>query len=230
MQRKITFAPGEFYHIYNRGVEKRTIYKAKSDYMRFLCLLYLCNGTAEVNIREQFPKGLSFGELRLFERGAALVDICAYCVMPNHFHVLIRACSDNGISIFLKKLCTAYSMYFNRKYGRTGKLFENVYKATHVDQDEYLKYLLAYIHLNPIKIINPTWKEDGISDLARAKLFLEEYAPTSYKDYLKEERPEGIILNKDAMPDYFDAHDTFESFINSWLSVPKDSPLGLSVR
>ena len=225
MQRKISFAIGEFYHVYNRGTDKRIIFVEDSDYTRFLSLLYLCNSNFPVNIREQFPKGLSFVDLARFQKGIEIVDICAYCLMPNHFHLLLKEKEENGITNFLTKLSTGYSMYFNKKYQRTGKLFENVYKATHIENDEYLKYLVSYIHLNPIKIIDPAWKENGIGDKMMAKKFLKEYTPSSYRDYLDEERLEHIILNKHALPDYFNQLKEFEDFVDFWLD-PKGKTFG----
>ena len=91
--------------------------------------------------------------------------------MPNHFHILVKEKIENGISKFMGKLTTGYSMYFNKRYDRTGSLFQGVFKSVHADSDEYLKYLFAYIHLNPIKLINPEWKENGIKDKNRANAF-----------------------------------------------------------
>jgi len=131
----------------------------------------------------------------------SLVDIGAYCLMPNHFHILLKEKTENGISKFMKKLSTGYSMYFNKRYERTGRLFEGTFKSVHADSDEYLKYLFAYIHLNPIKLINPVWKEEGIRNSVEAKLFLSGYSFSSYLDYTMKarnngKRPESKILNR----------------------------------
>jgi len=225
-RRKVDFSIGEFYHIYNRGTDKREIFLNPKDYDRFMSLLYLCNGQKSVNIREQFPKGASFGELRGFEHSETLVDIGVYCLMPNHFHLLILEKKEGGITKFMKKLATAYSMYFNKKNQRSGKLFEGHFKAEHVDEDEYLKYLFAYIHLNPVKLFDPLLKEKGITDTEKAKNFLENYNYSSYKDYTGKERNENIILNKQAFPEYFYNFREFNDFINEWLDFPKELPLG----
>ncbi len=221
MQRKISFAEGEFYHIYNRGTDKRTIYLDEHDFFRFQFLLYICNGSVPVNIREQFPKGLTFGDIVSIKRGEELVDICAYCLMPNHFHILVRAKGDRGISQFFAKLSTAYSMYFNKRYGRSGGLFEGTFKALHVENDDYLKYLLSYIHLNPIKIIEPDWRDQKMIDLNAAKNFLNQYRYSSYKDFLQERRPERLILNRGALPEYFQNFINFEDYIDSWLTFDR---------
>jgi putative transposase len=218
MQRKVLFSIGEYYHIYNRGNDKRKIFLDHKDYLRFLFLLYICNSNRAVNIRSQFPKGVAFAELLNFDRGETLVDIGTYCLMPNHFHLLIRERTQDGITKFLGKLLTSYSMYFNRKYKRTGKLFEGAFKAIHADTDEYLNYLFSYIHLNPIKIIDSQWKNRNIKDKEKAEQFLKKYEYSSYLDYTNVERQEWIILNKDAFPKYFSNFKHFENFVKEWLN------------
>jgi putative transposase len=138
--------------------------------------------------------------------------------MPNHFHLLIREKSDGGITKFMSKLLTAYSMYFNAKNGRTGCLFEGRFKASHADTDEYLKYLFSYIHLNPIKIIDPEWKESGITNRLESKQYLFDYTHSSYQDYLLIKRKESSILNKGAFPQYFSSLSEFERSIDEWLT------------
>ena len=160
-------------------------------------------------------QGLPLDEI---DRGETLVDIGSYCLMPNHFHLLIREKMENGISLFMEKLSTAYSMYFNKKNERTGGLFEGTFKAIYANDDDYLKYLFTYIHLNPIKIIDPNWKEEGIKDKNKAKEFLREYVFSSYMDYLGADRPESGIINKQVFPDYFSTQQDFNYTINDWLS------------
>jgi len=214
MLRKTNLVPGEFYHVYNRGNDKRKIFLENSDYKRFIKLLFFCNSTHPVNIRE-LPKGVSFGN---YERGETLVDIGAYCLMPNHFHLLLHEKIDNGITIFMRKLCTAYSMYFNLKNERKGKLFEGVFLAQHADSDEYLKYLFAYIHLNPVKLIEPKWKE-RLMNKEMAQDFIGQYRFSSYADYAGETREEALILNRSVFPEYFETEGDFEEEIYSWLNL-----------
>ncbi len=225
MLRKTNFVPGNYYHIYNRGTEKREIFLDKSDYLRFIFLLYICNSVEPVNIRELFPegfkkeiyKGLSFANLAKFNREKTLVNIGAYCLMPNHFHILIKEKIDNGISIFMRKLSTAYAMYFNKKNERNGVLFQGPFKAELVDNDEYLKYLFAYIHLNQVKLIEPIWKEVGIKDPNRTTEFLDNYQWSSYPFYI-EQKQEDFLLNKEEFPEYFNEFNEFKIFIDQWLN------------
>jgi len=108
-------------------------------------------------------------------------------------------------------------MYFNSKFGRTGTLFEGRFKAKHVDSDEYLKYLFAYIHLNPVKLIDPKWKENGIQNRETAYDYLVNYMYSSYSDWKGNTRMESKILNREASPEYFNSSKDFDEFVNDWL-------------
>lgn len=226
MQRKFSFAPGEYYHLYNRGTEKRTIFLDYGDYLRFLVLLHVADFHQPVQLSD-YCQGLSSPITALWARsfGDKLVDVGAYCLMPNHFHLLVREKADNGIPKFMKKLLTGYSMYFNKKRTRTGQLFEGTFKATHVDNDEYLKYLFAYIHLNPVKINDPTgWKNKTILHPETAREFLAGYEYSSYPYYTGRSRPSDSILNHQVFPDYFRTAKDFNDFINEWINFG-DIPL-----
>ena len=217
MRRKVQLSIGEYYHIYNRGTDKRTIFMEPHDYKRFIALLYACNSMNPVNIADHFQKGRTFSELFAVERGETLVYIIAYCLMPNHFHLLVREKSECGIQKFMQKLSTGYSMYFNSKNKRTGTLFESRFKAKHADNDEYLKYLFAYIHLNPVKLIDPLWKESGIQDRVAAEGYLSDYVHSSFLDWNGSTRLESKILNREAAPEYFTTANDFNNFVNDWL-------------
>lgn len=216
--RKFTFSLGEYYHIYSRGVEKRPIFLSSDDYRRFQKLLFLCNSSNKVVFRDCRSK--RNGEI---DRGEALASVGAYCLMPNHFHVLVREVREGGITEFMRKLLTAYSMYFNKTNERPGTLFDRAFKAEHVAKDEYLKYLYSYIHLNPIKLIDPEWKDRGITNLVAAKEYLQGYKSSSYMDYQGMKRDESLILHRDAFPDYFQTPSSFDDFIEEWLSFKKES-------
>lgn len=210
--RKIAISVGEFYHLYNRGTEKRTIFLGPSDYSRFMNLLYLCNSEMNIVFRD-----IPIGRAYEYDRGEPLVEIISHCLMPNHFHLLVREKTEGGTAKFMLKLLTAYSMYFNKKNRRTGALFEGRFKAKHADTDEYLKYLMAYIHLNPVKLIDSTWKDDGIKDHAAAENFLATYEYSSYTDWKDGDRNESKILNKEALPEYFTTGVDFNKFVNDFL-------------
>ena len=213
MDRKFQFSVGEFYHLYNRGSNKMPVFLDSSDKKRFIKLLFVCNSHKPVVL-----KTIQGQSLDKIDRGETLVDVGAYCLMPNHFHLLIKEKVENGISEFMKKISTGYSMYFNKRYERTGGLFEGTFKATHANDDEYLKYLFAYIHLNSVKLIEPDWKENGIKDKNAANVFLKGYEFSSHVDYLGVERTESLVLNRRVFPEYFSTLKDFNDMINDWLS------------
>ncbi|MEK7071629.1 MAG: transposase [Patescibacteria group bacterium] len=213
--RKISFAPDEYYHLYNRGTNRGKIFLDKKDYIRFEKSLFLLNSTSGVKFSDINPS-LTW----IFNRKETLVDIGAYCLMPNHFHILVRVKTDKGTSTFMQKLLTSYSMYFNIKHKRTGGLFEGTFKSEHINNDRYLKYLFSYIHLNPVKIIQDDWKTTGVRNLSLAKKYLDNYTYSSYADYaLSDQRVQGLILNKNAFPKYFESKRSFADFIKDWLTV-----------
>ena len=217
MARSHIFAPGEYYHFYSPCVEKRVIFLDKNDYERFIKILFFCNSSKSVVIRD-LPRGLTFGKY-INKREEILVDIGAYCLMPNHFHLLVRERGEKGISLFMQKLITAYTMYFNDKYRRKGRLFESSYKSIHATDDRYLKYLFAYIHLNPVKLIDPEWKENGIKNLEETKKYLNNYTFSSFADYAGRDRDSALILTKQEFPEYFPTPDIFTTSIFEWITT-----------
>ena len=137
--RKAIFAANEYYHIYNRGTEKRNVFNNQREIDRFLGLLYICNRSESANMREQ---GRSLKEIGVIATTQKLVSICAYCLMPNHFHLLLKEVSHGGISKFMQKILTGYTLFFNANHERSGALFQGKFKAEHVNNDEYLKYII----------------------------------------------------------------------------------------
>jgi putative transposase len=227
MSRNTILASGEFYHIYNRGTEKRDIFTSTTDYNRFVAQLYLCNSSTPVRIDNLTKQqGSTLLETLLeVDRGEPLVDIASYCLMSNHFHILVREKEEGGISRFMQKLLTGYTMYFNKRHERTGTLFQGKFKASHVTEDRYLKYLISYIHLNPVKIIDANWKENGIHNRKQAEFFLTKYPYSSYQDYLGYSRVENIIINPVVLPEYFESAGDFEASVTEWLNFKSETAL-----
>jgi putative transposase len=153
------------------------------------------------------------------EQDERLVAVGAYCLMPNHFHVLAKEVTEDGISRFMRKLLTAYSMFFNSRHDRSGTLFEGRYKAKHVDSDEYLRYLYAYIHLNPVKLLDSEWKEKDDIDTLRIKDYLEKYDYSSYQTYLGKDTLQQHVLSKTEFPEYFTKAADFSTLIHDWLTL-----------
>ena len=117
----------------------------------------------------------------------------------------------------MQKIGNAYTGYFNTLNERSGALFQGKYKASHVSDDTYLKYLISYIHLNPVKLIDPLWKENGIVRRAEAKRYIETYPYSSYLEYAGFVRPENAIIDTECLPEYFESTADFEETINDWL-------------
>src|SRR3989339_1483654 len=212
--RKKAFVSEEYYHIYNRGNSKQKIFHDKEDHYRFISLLYACNSENNFRIYALNKIESPYD----FKRDLELVSIGAYCLMPNHFHILITQTEKGDISKFMQKLSTAYVMYYNKKYKRTGSLFEGKFKSEHANNDRYLKYLFSYIHLNPIKLIDKNWKENGVSNKKEALDFLSQYQYSSYVDCLGKERIQNKILNQKVFPNYFPTKKEFSKEIFEWLS------------
>jgi len=154
----------------------------------------------------------------LWDRGNPIVYIGAYCLMPNHFHILIAEKEKGGISKFMQKLSTAYVMYYNQKYGRTGGLFEGKFKSEYLFEDRYLKYIFSYIHLNPVKLIQKDWKEIGIRNNKAVLKYLKDYEYSSYFEYLGVGRKQSKIIDRKPYPNYFSSIKNFQEEIVEWLS------------
>lgn len=218
--RKVSFAGGEYYHIYNRGNSKQKVFHDKEDYLRFISLLYISNTNENFNLYDL--NRISNFNIYELEIKNPMIAIGAYCLMPNHFHILIKEIKEGGISKFMQKLSTAYVMYYNKKYVRNGGLFEGKFKSVHIEDDIQMKYLFSYIHLNPIKLIQKDWKKEGIKDSKKSLDYLSNYFYSSYQDFLLEKRIQSKILNINNFPKYFPKKSLFIKEILEWLCVRQD--------
>jgi len=213
MSRPLEFGVGEFYHGYNRGNDKRTIFIDEQDKERFQKLLYLCNGQKALDFRA-IPQGLDAYD---YDKGERLVAIGSYSLMDNHLHLLMHEIVDGGISAFMQKIGTAHTMFFNKKYDRSGSLFQGPFKAKHLDSDEYLKHIFAYIHLNQIDLIESGWKEKKIRNMRKVIEHLESYKFSSLPDHLDIRRKENKILNLSYFPKYFETVEEVWDELGDWL-------------
>ena len=217
--RKISFTNNEYYHVYNRGIDKRVIFETPVDFQRFADCLQFFNSFEKVEIREKrkssSPEDSPQGERKL-------VDVICYCLMPNHFHLLLKQRVDNGITTFMKKMGTGYSMYFNITRERTGSLFQGPYKAKAVKDNDYLTHLSRYIHMNPVDLIDANWKEVGIKNKNSTHSFIEKYPWSSYADYVSGR--ESKIISKNILHELFSALD-YVKFVQDWdVNAPEDCP------
>ena len=205
--RKIKFVEGEYYHIYNRGVEGRTIFNDKEDLDRFVesikeFNLIGSNGGIDRNKFEKYQKR---------KTGKKLVNIICHALNPNHFHFLLTPLVENGVEIFMQKLGTGYTMYFNKKYNRKGVLFQGVFKSVYVDSNEYLLHLSVYINLNDkvhqlrgetSQLVKNSWNKyigNSIKDpiLGDIKIITEQFKNArDYKKFAEEILPDIIERKK----------------------------------
>lgn len=204
------YVENSFYHIYNRGVEKRDIFVDNQDYSVFLSYLkeYLSPKdektlkeiiAAEDSSPKKKDKALKMLRLKNYSED---IDLICYALVPNHFHLLIKQ-KRNVLNHFMNSLGTRYGMYFNRKYKRSGVLFQDVYKAVRVESDEHLLHLSKYIHFNSLKTLNlatQNWQESPF--------------PCSLPEYLG--RRQTNWIKKDYILDYFskiNPNNSYENFI-----------------
>ena len=162
--RRVPFQSDEWFHCYNRGIDRRTVFESENDSNRFLKLLYLANSRENVRLDDLSD---DIDTIVGRPRADSLVSIGAYCLMPNHYHLLLKEISGSGISRFMQKLGTAYTMYFNIRHGRTGNLFIKPFRSRHVGEDRYFQRVVNYIHLNPAELFESGWKKGSVRNMDR---------------------------------------------------------------
>jgi putative transposase len=139
--RTAQFFTDGFYHVYNRGVDRRTVFYRYGHYLRFLTSIRSILRTGSATPRPLHNQSLAL---------KSGVEILSYCLMRNHYHFILKQTQEEGISDFMHKLDTSYTKYFNLNNRRTGRLFEATFKAKHIDSDEQLLHVSRYIHINPV--------------------------------------------------------------------------------
>lgn len=201
--RNHSFAPGEWYHCYNRGVEKRVTFYDSADYQRFQSLLYTSNATLPPDNSRLRRAPLSVLIEEESRKGERIVAVGAYALMPNHFHIVLKELDGVGIPRFMQKVLTGYTMYFNKRYERTGPLFSGVFKSRPVLTDRYFQHLMSYVHLNPASVIDQRWKLRGKLSTEHIQNGLESYPHSSLYDFLSQDsRSEKEILSPEILSAY----------------------------
>lgn len=210
--RKFILANDHFYHVFNRGVEKRIIFSNRRDYKRAL-------ETAKYyqyqNLPCRFSKFLEFNTdtrnslyQSIISNNKRLVDIVAYCFMPNHFHFLLKQNTTKGISTFIANFTNSYTKFFNTKYERDGHLFQGVFKAVLIEEDSQLIHLSRYIHINPVVSL--------LIDITS----LGSYEFSSYHEYISPDQ-EGLCI-KDMILGNFRNTEDYKSFVLDQVSYAQE--------
>ena len=216
--RKEELANGEYYHIYNRGTDKRTVFDDKQDFFQFLQMLDLFNIDMSCGAVKMYKYPIN---LEHRSKASVLVEIVAYCLNGNHYHLLLKQVADNGISKFMQKVGTGYVNYFNQKNDRSGSLFQGKFKSKHIGTDEYLKGLSAYINLNNIvhqNIKNDNKHRSKASVLHRSSWW--EYGGEKEKDAFHEICEKDIILG--AFKSKREYIKFAKDYVNNIVSMRKD--------
>lgn len=183
----------DVYHVLNRGVEKRDIVKNDDDRMRFVQSLYIFND------KNNAPNSVSQSKRRSGSHDRkCLVHIHAWCLMNNHYHLLLSPVNDDvkNISSFMKKLNMGYAKFFNEKYNRSGYLWQGKYKKIEITSNSQFLYIPYYVHLNPLDYTNPNWRAGSVNDLESAFTQLKNYRWSSYSDYAGNNNFASIIDTK----------------------------------
>lgn len=216
------FVEGKIYHVYNRGVEKRKVFLEDTNYLRFVHDLFEFNdANPAINLVQRLKFSSSEVGLQYKDTGkqrVPLVDILVFCLMPNHFHLMLRQNSDKGITQFMRKLGTGYTNYFNKKYSRVGPLFQGKFKAKLINEDSHFIYLPHYIHLNPLDLVTPKWREKETKNQQKILNFLENYRWSSYLDYIgKKNFPS--ITKREFLMKFFEGPKAYNKSILEWLQA-----------
>ncbi|KKQ28340.1 MAG: hypothetical protein US48_C0040G0001 [Candidatus Levybacteria bacterium GW2011_GWA2_37_36] len=213
--RKVVLAPQQIYHIFNRGVAALPIFLNFKDYFRFLRLVdyyRFSNTSLSFSRLISLPKeerGKILIELK--KKNSIHVEIITYCLMPNHFHFLLKQITDKGISIFMRNLQNSYVKYFNIKNERAGPLFQSMFKGVRVETDEQLLHVSRYIHLNPSTayLVEPE--------------NLEDYRWSSFLEYLSDKfNSSHSFLSPKIILDFFNKKDDYKKFVLDQASYQRE--------
>lgn len=165
------------------------------------------------------PKDLRSQNIKRVPR-KLLVNILAFCLMPNHYHLLLNPIVDNGVTLFMKKLNIGYAKYFNQRYKRTGTLFEGRFKSVLVDSQAHFVHLPYYIHLNPLDLVTPEWRERKLTNSKKAMDFLVSYRWSSHLDYSGQDNFPSVT-QRDLLLGFFGGEQRYKKSISDWLTELK---------
>ncbi|MSU74453.1 hypothetical protein EXS57_01605 [Candidatus Kaiserbacteria bacterium] len=192
-KRSAPFTVGEWYHCFNRSIEKRISYEDSRDYHRFLELLYLANDQSplrrdDIGIRK-------FEEVLHIPRGKRLVTIGAFSLMPHYFDLVLNEVIEGGITTFMRKMGTAYTLYFNARHKRVGNLFLKPFQSLHVPTNRSLQHLVSYVHSNPAVLYEPEWRTNHVVDPQFLEEHLTAYPYSSFGAHVGTRTPNTPILD-----------------------------------
>ncbi|MFZ2555871.1 MAG: transposase [Minisyncoccia bacterium] len=193
----------ELYHVLNRGVDKRTIFNTNGDHARFVHDLYEFND--EKAAPDAFRRNMWDFVSPTSDTRKRLVDIHGWCLMKNHYHLLLSEHREGGITKFIRKLNIGYAKYYNDIHQRSGTLFQGRTKKILIENESHFLHILHYIHLNPLDFLpgHEKWRSGNIPNTIAAIRYLDEYRWSSFNDY-RGEKNFPSILRKDFFDDAYD--------------------------
>ena len=208
IMRDIQISIGEYYHVYNRGVHKRITFHDTADYVRFLFLILFFQSPF---VFDQVSRPVRrFVKHRVFDIddedisqivSGRYVELISFCLMPNHFHLVLREVKEYGTARYMQRVLNSYTKYYNTKYGTSGHLFQGPYRTVHVEDNEQLLYLSTYVHRNPREL--PHWKNKE-----------QKYEWSSYQDYIGENRW-GKLLPIEIILEQFKTKNEYGEFVRT---------------
>lgn len=195
--RDAPFSPGTWYHCFNVSIEKRLAFTDAEDYQRFLEILYLANDTRP--LRRNDLGAVPFEQLLRLPRDGQVVSVGAFCLMPNHFHTVLREAVPGGITTFMRKVGTAYTMYFNSRHRRTGNLFLKPFRSRQL-ADAELERAMSYVHYSPATLFESGWKTRHVVDPQFLGERIAAYPYSSYKAHAGVSTSLRAILDAKTLP------------------------------
>ena len=198
--RNIKISSGEYYHIFNRGVNKQIVFHDKSDYLRFLFLILYFQSDLTFNPLGRFVKAFtrtSFLDEAVDVANKRNVELIAFCILSNHFHLIVKEVDDNGIARYMQRILNSYTKYYNTKYEKSGHLFQGPYQAVHISDNRQLLYLSTYIHKNPANWSLYQW--------------------SSYRDFVGKNKW-GALLMPEIITEQFKGGSEYKTFIKTSLA------------
>ena len=209
--RNIKIAPGEYYHVFNRGVRKQVVFHDTNDWFRLLFLiLYFQSPVTFPNISRLSKQHVQPSVLNMLNIDQEIinkvvkdryVELVSFCLMPNHFHLVVKEEKEGGLAQYMQRVLNGYTKYYNTKYQKSGHLFQGPYKAVHIKDNTQLLHVSAYIHRNPRELTAWFNKED-------------KYSFSSYQDFIHQNRW-GKLLAQDIITDQFKDRNEYYDFVKT---------------
>lgn len=232
--RKEKFVPEEYYHIYNRTISNYLVFNNEANAKRLLQAFLFANSTKSSEAFECLRNnnsakptsdvgsgsGLLNKALEILKQGEKLVDLLCYAIMPDHYHLLLKERKEDGIITFVHRCNISISKYINIKSNRKGPLFESRFKSKHVNSNDYLVHLSAYIHLNPLDVISgKEWREHKLTNWGDVRKQLLDFPWSSLKSFLGKDTSDNfnpIVSGQEMITGQFKNNQEYESRLKNW--------------